>query len=62
MATRATQPYRRGGSRAPSPVLDRMLAGRGPLPKPGVGAALVQAMDKPKRSQPKKPPLKIPYG
>lgn len=61
MAMRQTQPYRRSGARAPSPTLDRMLAGRGPLPKPGAGAALVQAMSKPKR-QVKKSPLKIPFG
>lgn len=41
--TRQTQPYRKSGSRPPSPVLDRMLAGK-QTATPGVGKPLVNAM------------------
>lgn len=42
-STRQTQPYRAGGSRPPSPVLDRMLAGR-KGPAPGAGAPMKKAL------------------
>jgi hypothetical protein len=58
--TRQTQPYRSGVNRAPSQTLDKMLAGRGPLPKPGAGAELARAMVKPTKPL-KKPPVRIPY-
>ena len=48
--TRQTQPHRQGINRAPSPVLDRMLAGK----KMGEGAPLVEAIQK------RKPPVKRP--
>ena len=49
-ATRQTQPHRKGINRAPSPVLDRMLAGK----KQGDGAVLLKAMANAK-SAPKRP-------
>lgn len=44
MNTRQTQPYRASGSRAPSPVLNKMLAGRATPSPAGSGKALAGAM------------------
>lgn len=41
--TRQTQPFRKSGARPPSPVLDRMLAGKA---QPGIGAVLAKTVKK----------------
>lgn len=49
MSTRQTQPYRASGSRAPSPVLNMMMAGRA-----AGGNALMRATAAPGKRKPKR--------